>query len=242
MAKQKNWNILQFFILISMIFIPIWYGMKFFKLQNIKINHLEKNQLNELDLDDYFSSLYQKNNLFINPWSIKKILQDVDLIENVMVDKKYPNEINISFNFKQPIIFFQQNGQGYIIDQNMQINKVSEKTIEKHNNFKHLIYLEIQEENPGYILQLIKNFTDVKDFNKRFSSIYQINNRRWDIIVDRRIKVMLPENINKEFIEKTLNLIDGLKSKNDIALDALYVILDLRIKDKVFIKNIKDEV
>jgi len=58
-------------------------------------------------------------------------------------------------------------------------------------------------------------------------------------MIDRKIKVMMPEEISKEFIEKIFNTIDSLKLRGEISNNSLYTTLDMRIKDKIFIKNIE---
>ena len=58
------------------------------------------------------------------------------------------------------------------------------------------------------------------------------------MIVDKKIKVMLPERISKDLIVSIFNIIDQMKSKNNIKIQAVYTILDVRLKDKIFIKNI----
>ena len=102
--------------------------------------------------------------------------------------------------------------------------------------FKRLLYFEgnnILSEIP-FLVDIFLN----KDFSKRINGLYKIGDRRWDMIVDKKIKVMLPERISKDLIVSIVDIIDQMKSKNNIKIQAVYTILDLRLKDKIFIKNI----
>ena len=131
-----------------------------------------------------------------------------------------------------------------IINENLKIDKLDQATLEENNFFKELPYIETQDINEEELLNSVKVFINFvksgENSENRISGIYHIGGRRWDLMIDRKIKVMLPEKIDKDFLEKAFKLVDSLKIKGDISEGSLYTILDLRIKDKVFIKNIED--
>jgi cell division protein FtsQ len=167
-------------------------------------------------------------------------IKNFDLVDEVSVRKIYPNKLSINILEKEPIMIFNQNDKYFIIDKKIDINLVESQTLEENDFFKNLIHLEANDIEKGNLIESLKVFFEEKNFINRVSAIYNVGGRRWNIILDRRIKVMLPEDINAKFIEKIFTLVDSLKSNGTIEHDALYVILDLRVKDKVFIKNIND--
>ena len=207
-----------------------------FKVQNIQINgfnHISKNDINT-KVDS--KNLYQKNLLFLDTHKIYDDLKNIPIVESVSVRKVIPNTLSIEIKERSPIAFIVDNKKSYIFDKSNNITLVDENFLKDFDIFKNLFYFEGND-----ILSEIPFLVDVflnKDFSKRINGLYKIGDRRWDMIVDKKIKVMLPERISKDLIVSIFNIVDQMKSKNNIKIQAVYTILDARIKDKIFIKNI----
>jgi cell division septal protein FtsQ len=211
-----------------------------YKIKNIQIE-VEKN-ISKLDIESKLNSqnLYNKNLLFLNLNTIINNLSSLELIDNISIKKQFPSNLLIKISERDPKALIINNQETFFIDKTNKITKLSKQSLEKYNNlFKNLLYIEGKDillEAPS-LVDLFVN----KDFSKRIYGLYKVNDRRWDLIVDKKIKVMLPERIDKEKIALVFNLVDQMKSKNNIKTNAVYSILDARIKDKVFIKNIDGE-
>jgi cell division protein FtsQ len=225
-------------ILVSILFIKdkkeFFFGD--FKIQNIQINEL--NNLSKKDIDEKIGSinLYQKNLLFTDMQTIYDDLKSMPIVENVLIRKIIPNTLSIEIKERFPIALITDNNKNYIFDESSAITLVDENSLKDFDLFKRLLYFEgnnILSEIP-FLVDIFLN----KDFSKRINGLYKIGDRRWDMIVDKKIKVMLPERISKDLIVSIVDIIDQMKSKNNIKIQAVYTILDLRLKDKIFIKNI----
>lgn len=225
-------------ILVSILFIKdkkeFFFGD--FKIQNIQINELNNILKNDIDEKIGSVNLYQKNLLFTDMQTIYDDLKSIPIVENVLIRKIIPNTLSIEIKERSPIALIMDNNKNYIFDESSATTLVDENSLKDFDLFKRLLYFEgnnILSEIP-FLVDIFLN----KDFSKRINGLYKIGDRRWDMIVDKKIKVMLPERISKDLIVSIFNIIDQMKSKNNIKIQAVYTILDVRLKDKIFIKNI----
>ena len=211
-------------------------------LNSFKIAHINTSGLKTIsqnEIQPYVDILYNKNILFVNPWSIKRQFLNLEMIDEIKVTKQYPDTLSIEINEKIPMMLLLDDGEYYIIDNKKRINKISKKIINDNTYLKNLTYVE----GAGTFNEIKNNinyFIDQEINLSRISGIYRVNNRRWDLVIDKKIKIMLSDKIDKNLIKNILTLIDSLRSNGGIHGDALYSTIDLRVKGKVFIKNITD--
>lgn len=182
--------------------------------------------------------LHKKNLLFLNPWIIHKKINENPLIQSSEVKKKYPDTLSISVEERNPLLLFYSNKKNFILDSNKKITEIDDDFIRKYETLSNL--LKVEGDNISQEIQEVAKIFANKDFTKRIVGLYKIGNRRWDMIVDNKIKVMLPEKINEDLIVDIFNKIDSLKASNDLNRSAIYSIVDIRINKKIFIKNINE--
>jgi cell division septal protein FtsQ len=212
-----------------------------FFFSDFKINNVDVTGYSAFSRDDIkhkidANNLHQKNLLFFDIWKLYEDLKSISLVEKVVVRKIYPNNLSIEVRERSPVALIVDNKKNYIFDKSDKIIPIDHNMMKKFNFFKDLFYIE-GDNILSEVSFLVDIFVD-KDFSKRISGLYKIGDRRWNMIVDKKIKVMLPERINKDLVISIFNTVDQMKSKNNIKMQAVYTILDARMKDKIFIKNI----
>jgi len=212
---------------------------------SFNINKIEINELKNIDHEEIkkiLSKYTGKNILFLDIWKIRnEIIKQYKLIDDMEIIKKYPSELNIKIYEKKPIALLIKDEKYNIIDSNLNLTNIEKEFLDDKIFLNNLIYFEANNiEGGNDIMEDIKNFLNFKEnkYKIKINSAYYIGSRRWDIIVDRKIKIMLPEKINENLIDRAFKLVESFKIKGEINDSSLYTILDLRIKDKVFIKNI----
>jgi len=211
--------------------------------EKISVKNIEIYGYNNLELNDiknYFNEeeTKGKNLFFLQPKIIQKKILSNPLIYNAEVTKRYPDKLFINIEEKQPILLILDNKKKYMFDSNDEITEIDDEFMSRYSIFDSL--LKAEGSNTTKEAKEISEIFVQKDFTKRISGLYKIGNRRFDMIVDRKIKIMLPEKINKDQIIDVFNLIDKLKANNDLHKDAVYSIVDLRVNKRIFIKNINE--
>lgn len=205
-----------------------------FQVKNISIDGYK--HIAHKDIEDKLNYVYNKNILFLNPWAIRKKLNELTMVADVKVIKKFPNTLNVNITERKPLLIMTDNNKHYLLDNEMKLINIEKNMIENYPILKNLTYVEgnnIAQDASN----MVTLFSEEKIKN-RISALYRINNRRWDMIIDKKIKLMLPESVTSEFVTHAFHLIDSFKSNNSINPNAFYSIIDMRVKDKVFIKNI----
>ena len=193
-------------------------------VNNINIVGLSKKEANILEKNLEFFK--KKNILFISKGEIVQRLNSNTFLDNYNIVKILPSKLLVKVNKTEFIGTTLFNGEKFYIGKNGKLTKVS--FVEKEfnlpkvfGNFQVIELLKFQK-----ILKL-NNF----NLNKIIKYSYFKSNR-WDIKFDNKTIIMLPS-FN---FEKSLQNYKSFIKKNEIKSGQL---IDLRMKDKIIISNVK---
>ena len=176
---------------------------------------------NEMDIKKGLISIYNKNLLFLDKESIKKILAKKSFIQSYEVKKIYPNKLKIKIYEKKPIAILQSkkkkfyftDNNDFVVFQDLENYKDLPIVFGKRKNFK-ILFKALNEIN--FSIDQIKKF-------------YFFESNRWDLLTYQNKLIKLP---NKDYL---LSLKNYLILKNDKNFDK-YKIFDYRIKDQLILK------
>ena len=191
-----------------------------FKIKEIKIENNEI--LDEYELINIFSFLYNKNIIFLNSYEIKKNIDQNSFIEKIEIKKIFPDKLVLKVFEKEPIaILIDKYQKKYYLSN--KINLIEFRKILKFQNLP----IVISEPNNFKILynNLIKiNFPTDQILSYRY---FEVN--RWNIeMIDKKI-LKLPE---KNYIE-SLNNFMSIKDKSNYKK---YKIFDYRLNNQLVLK------
>ncbi len=208
------------FILFSTFISQNKFTVNKFKIKEIKI---ENNKiLEDQELIEIFSFLYNKNIIFLSSYEIKKNIDQKSFIEKIEIKKIFPNKLVIKVFEKEPIAI--------LIDKYQKKYYLGKKTdlIEYRNilKFKNL--------------PIVKG--ERKSFKKLFNNLNKINFPteeilvyrffgldRWNIeMIDKKI-LKLPA---KNYTESLINFIN-IKDKTNFEK---YKIFDYRLNNQLILK------
>ena len=240
MKKKKIFYVivfLSFFAILWCCDIIKYFFDKKMPIENIEITGYKIVSLG--DIEEFFDDeIKNKNLLFFNPWNLQKKIMTHPLTQNVEIKKQYPNKLSIYFEEKEVVLLINNNKKNYILDKNDFIIEINENLIHKYSELANLLKIE-GEDILDESREIAKIFLN-KNYTKRIVGLYKIGKRRWDMIVDYKIKVMLPEVINDDYMNYAFNSIDKLKINDDVHRSAIYSIVDMRINNRIFVKNIDE--
>ena len=194
----------------------------FFSINKIQINgniRLDKNTLLE-----NLNKLYGQNIFKLNTDEIKTELFKFNLIKSIKIKKYYPNKIEINLNEVEFIAIIMKNNTKYFLADNQKLvlfnDDLNKKKLPKLygiNAERFFLDFKNKLENNNFNLNLIENYY-----------YFQIN--RWDLYLKNNLVIKFPaENVGQSIL-LVKKLIDNKEFLNS-------TIIDLRIKEKIIIKN-----
>ena len=207
----------------------------FFKLKDL-VNHETQNVQNKnliikglkyINKDDITNNINLLTNNLKNKNYLKIIYNNLkknSLIKNFSIVKKSESLVEIEIIEKKVIGITIKDDIKYFIDDKGNINKASQ-----NKQFSNLPYFSGIKSHlhANKILNLIKK----SKLTFPIFSFEFIGQRRWNINLINKVKILLPENN----IFKSLNLIKNLHNKYNV-LNGNFIEIDLRIENKYFFK------
>ena len=194
----------------------------FFSINKIQINgniRLDKNILLE-----NLNKLYGQSIFKLNTDEIKTELFKFNLIKSIKIKKYYPNKIEINLDEVEFVAIIVKNNTKYFLADNQNLvlfnGDLNIKRLPKLygiNAEKFFLNFKKKLENNNFNLNLIENYY-----------YFQIN--RWDLYLKNNLIIKFPTENVEQSILLVKKLIDNKEYLNS-------TIIDLRIKEKMIIKN-----
>jgi cell division protein FtsQ len=157
---------------------------------------------------------------------IKSRLESIDWIKYASVERKLPNKIHIAIIERKPIALGQKDKKLYLIDADGTI--INDTEVASHLHLP-IIIGEGAEINAASLISMLK--VEPELFS-HINSIVRISERRWNIRLDNKIEIKMPE----DNFEKAWQTVIKLYKKNELFNSEIKV-LDLRIANKIFVEK-----
>ncbi len=193
----------------------------FFIVKNIKV--VNNILINEKEIKDKLYYIYKKNIFFLNENNIKESLNNINYIDKIKVQKKYPDTIIVEvFETKIEAIIF-KNKVKYFIDSSSNLIPFLEK-------FKSSQLPNVFGENAeNYFIPFLNKLKKNSFPYKNIMNFYFFKIGRWDLQLLNNKVIKLPYNNTDEAIIKSIELLTRKDFSN-------YKIIDLRIDDKIIVE------
>lgn len=256
-VRKKNKKKIKYYLLFFIIFIIFLinytvFFSSFLKIKNVKIN-------GNIDNSNSILSLFtNKNILFLNIESIKNNLLGSLPIEEINIEKNYPDTISINIKEVQPELIWITKNKGYFIDSygkaysDVSGNTIETSNLENYNILRHkFIYnnIPIVYDKNNSLISLNKIFltTEYISFIKK---VYEDLNKKLNLNIiyygismnEYTLEATTSENWKIYFsfqdsVDKQLErLALVLKNQKGDGIDKIVNYIDLRYGDKVFYK------
>ena len=194
-----------------------------YNLLKIKISNLKYFSKDEISI--YFEDYYDKS-IFLIP--INKLANDIRKIKwvkKINIKHNYKNTLSIEIDEEIPLGIYVQNNNQILFSENLIILK----NLKKNHNFSNLI-LFFGENSIINSKILIENLAE-NLINNIVTAIY-VSNRRWDLVLENKIILRLPEENIKDAIKNYEQIYLNLSTKELKEIESI----DLRIKKQAIIK------
>lgn len=154
---------------------------------------------------------------------IKKRLEALSWVRTATVQRRWPFTIYVRLAEYKPIALWQQKAKFYLIDDQGYYFEIP-----KDNPFQSLPILT-GEEAPKNAPQLFSILRDFPSLIGRVTGAIYLGKRRWDLMLDNRLKLKLGEEKIKQGVTQFIQMEEGRKIS-----DKNIVAIDLRFEDKVY--------
>lgn len=158
-----------------------------------------------------------------SPENVREVIEKNSWIRTAVVRRKLPDTLIIRVVEYQPVAYWQMNSKLFLIDNNGVIIEG-----DRHQNLTHLPVITGEKAAEKFPL-LMKELADFPDIYNRITGAVFISKRRWDIILDAKLKVKLPE----QGIQQAMRYLTNLERDHALGSKDISSV-DLRIPDRAF--------
>lgn len=161
--------------------------------------------------------------LAINLTDAKEKLEKISWVKAARVERRFPDTLFIRISEKEPIALWQNQGKTYLLDRDGEI--VETKEAHKYNELL-LVTGHQAPHHVGELCALLEQFPELKS---RITNATHLRSTRWDIKLDGKIYVKLPE---KE-IDRALAYLLDLEKHSQLRE---VVVMDMRLPDRLTLR------
>ena len=168
-------------------------------------------------------NIYKKNIFLIKKKDIEEPLKNIDFLERVEVNKKYPNTIIVKIFETKPVAIFFKNKTKYFLDSS------SNKILFKNGIISHKLPNIFGENAENNFVNFLSKLKENSFPSKKINNFYYFQIGRWDIELFNNKVIKLPYKNTDQAIIKSIELMKYKDLKN-------YNIIDFRIDGKIVVE------
>jgi len=196
-------------------------GNSLFDVKSIKIINNEK--IKPDVIEEKLKKIYGQNIFFIKTSEIEKVTRNIIYLQSIEVKKKYPNTLIVKVFETSPLAILLKNSEYYILDSGANLILINTDSVTNYN-YPHIFGKNSEKYFLNFLQLLKKNNFPIIDIK----SYYYFQIGRWDLQLKDGLLIRLPNNMIKNAIEKSVELLNKDDFKN-------YEVIDLRINGRIIV-------
>jgi cell division protein FtsQ len=155
----------------------------------------------------------------------RRRIEELPWIRKASVERRLPDEIHLKLTERTPLALWQQDGQFALIDAEGKVILRDHLT-----RFSRLLVV-VGKDAPSHAADLISALGAHPELARRVRAAVRVGGRRWDLYLDNRVKVRLPEGNPSAAWSRLARLED---EHHLLARDVATI--DLRLPDRVIVR------
>ncbi|WP_409360773.1 cell division protein FtsQ/DivIB [Bartonella heixiaziensis] len=159
----------------------------------------------------------------------RSLLEKQAWVQSANVQKVYPNLVRISVVEREPYAIWQHDGMMDIVD------RVGRVIVPFQGGVVQNLPLVVGKGAQNAAEKFIQALSVYPQFSSRVRAYVRVGDRRWDLVLDNGIRVMLPEN---DPLEKLASLLGSGRAQDLFSRDIVSV--DFRLSDRITV-SLSDE-
>lgn len=160
----------------------------------------------------------------LSPYEIRQNLKEVPWVQEAQVYRQLPGTIYVKIVERVPIAIWQHQHNHYLVDGQGVI--ITNENLSQFTKLPVVVGGDAPVQVPK-ILHMLEKFSEV---NGKVTALVRVGKRRWNIQLNHKVTIKLPE----LKIEEALSKLNGLLGQKKIDLEEIKTI-DLRISDKTIV-------
>lgn len=155
----------------------------------------------------------------------KTKLEEISWVNAVCIERRFPDTLFIRISEKDPVALWQNHGKTYLVDRDGEVMEISDAY-----KYKELLRVtgEQAPRHLGSLIALLEKFPEIKS---RVTAATHLRSSRWDIRLDGKIDVKLPE---KEAERALVYLLDI--EKHHHLMEREVITIDMRLPDQLILR------
>lgn len=162
--------------------------------------------------------------LSINLSDAKAKLESLSWVKAACIERRFPDTLFIRISEKEPVALWQNQGKTYLVDRDGEQVEIKEA-----HKFKELLLVTGHQafRYVGDLVALLEKFPEIK---ARVTAATHLRSTRWDIRLDGKVDVKLPE---KE-AERALSFLLDLEKHYHLAEQVMTI--DMRLSEQLILR------
>nr|AIA12248.1 POTRA domain, FtsQ-type [uncultured bacterium] len=169
--------------------------------------------------------------LSINLSKAKEKLEGISWVKAAGIERRFPDTLFIRITEKVPIALWQNQAKTYLIDCDGELVETKEAY-----KYKELL-LVTGYEAPRYIGKLIALLEKFPEIKSRVTTATHLRSTRWDIRLDDKVDVRLPE----EDTERALGYLLELEKHHHL-MEREVITIDMRLPEQLILRLTPEEI
>lgn len=163
--------------------------------------------------------------LAFDPKAARARLKSLPWVQSVSIERHLPDVIHLRISERRPMALWQRDGRFRLIDTAGEVVPISD--IGRFGNLITVIGLDA----PSHASELLDWLALVPELSRRVSAAVRVGARRWDLHLDNRLAIQLPEFDPATALRRLAEL-----QRSDAILDRNYAGIDLRLVGRVVLR------
>ncbi len=161
----------------------------------------------------------------LNLSEAKAKLEQISWVKAARVERQFPHTLYIRISEKEPVALWQNQGKTYLMDGDGELMETKEP-----HKYKELLVVtgEKAPRHVGELLTLLEKFAALRP---RITGATYLRSTRWDIRLDNKVDVKLPEKEAERALSYLLDL-----TKNPHLMKEEIMTIDMRLPDKLIFR------
>jgi len=163
--------------------------------------------------------------LSINLFEAKGKLEKLSWVKAARVERRFPDTLFIRISEKDPVAIWQNRNKTYLVDYDGELVETKEA-----NKYKELLLVTGHKapDHVGKLITLLDKFPEIK---ARVTAATHLRSMRWDIRLDGKVDIRLPE---KE-AERALEYLLVLENQHHL-MEHEIMTIDMRLPDQLILR------